>query len=208
MCAQAGGLGRPSRQESDQTRDNERDPAQPALAAFNRLSGDSARDALLRCCESARWTGAIVAGRPYGSVADLLTRSDRSVANLAPADLSEALSGHPKIGDRSVVAGDGAGPGHDPTGWSRQEQAGVDAADEAMLQALAAGNAAYEQRFGHIYLACATGRSAAELLAFLRQRLDNDRETEWRVVAAELTTINQIRLRRLVAGSADLADSQ
>jgi 2-oxo-4-hydroxy-4-carboxy-5-ureidoimidazoline decarboxylase len=76
----------------------------------------------------------------------------------------------------------------------------VAAAGDAVLRALADGNADYERRFGHIYLACATGRCGAELLEFLRQRLGNSRETEWLVVAAELAKINQIRLRGLLAG--------
>jgi 2-oxo-4-hydroxy-4-carboxy-5-ureidoimidazoline decarboxylase len=97
------------------------------------------------------------------------------------------MAGHPRIGER-----------HEPAGWSGQEQAGVRAADEDLTRALADGNAAYEQRFGHIYLACATGRDAAGLLAFLRSRLGNDRETEWGVVASELAKINQIRLRKLL----------
>src|SRR5262249_59375832 len=83
-------------------------------------------------------------------------------------------------------------------GWSSQEQARVRSADSDLRRALAEGNEAYERRFGHIYLACATGRSAGELLAFLRDRLGNDRATEWRVVAAELAKINRIRLRKLV----------
>ncbi len=82
--------------------------------------------------------------------------------------------------------------------WSGQEQAGISGADAAVRQALAEGNAEYEATFGHVYLACATGRSATELLAFLRERLGNDRDTEWGVVAAELAKINQIRLAKLI----------
>jgi 2-oxo-4-hydroxy-4-carboxy-5-ureidoimidazoline decarboxylase len=109
------------------------------------------------------------------------------VARLAPADLEQALAGHPRIGERR---------GTDDR--SRREQAGVHGADPATIQALADGNQAYERRFGHIYLVCATGRSAGELLALLRERLGNDPATEWGVVRGELANINRIRLAQLL----------
>jgi 2-oxo-4-hydroxy-4-carboxy-5-ureidoimidazoline decarboxylase len=173
---------------------------------FNGLPDDAVRQALRGCCPAGRWIDAVAAGRPYLSLETLLGASDAAVAALGEADLGEALSGHPRIGDRRVTggpaAGQAAGSGDGvAAGWSRQEQAGVGGADTGLRQALADGNVEYEQRFGHIYLACATGRSAAELLAFLRERLGNDRETEWRVVASELAQINQIRLRKLTAGT-------
>jgi 2-oxo-4-hydroxy-4-carboxy-5-ureidoimidazoline decarboxylase len=171
----------------------------PSVEEFNRLADDAARQALRRCCSSGPWIDAVVAGRPYPDVATLFAVSDAAVAELSEADLREAMAGHPRIGDRRVVAGAVRGVGNaEPAGWSRQEQVGVSGAGHELLQALSDGNAAYEQRFGHIYLACATGRDAAELLAFLHSRLGNDRETEWGVVASELAKINQIRLRKLV----------
>ena len=156
------------------------------LAEFNDLTDSAARRELLACCNAATWADAVASGRPYTSAEDLLAASDRAVAALSQADLAEALAGHPRIGDRAL------------TGPSAREQAGVSAADPDLADRLAAGNAEYERRFGHIYLACATGRDAASLLAFLRQRLANDPDTEWRVVAGELAKINQIRLRALV----------
>lgn len=179
---------------------------------FNELPDSAAQAALLSCCSSHRWAAAVAAGRPYASVADLLTESDAAVAALTQADLREALDRHPRIGAQQAVA-QPAGPAGsrtrsagDRAGWSSQEQAQVAAAGPETLRALADGNAGYERQFGHIYLACATGRNAAELLAFLTERLDNDRDTEWRVVAAELAKINQIRLRKLLAELADPAD--
>lgn len=156
------------------------------LAEFNDLTDSAARRELLACCNAAAWADAVASGRPYASAEELLAASDRAVAALSQADLAEALAGHPRIGDRAL------------TGPSAREQAGVSAADPDLADRLAAGNAEYEHRFGHIYLACATGRDAASLLAFLRQRLANDPDTEWRVVAGELVKINQIRLRALV----------
>jgi 2-oxo-4-hydroxy-4-carboxy-5-ureidoimidazoline decarboxylase len=162
---------------------------------FNALPGDAAMRALLGCCASARWAAAVAAGRPYASIADLLRLSDEAVAGLAPADLREALSGHPRIGERSELSTG------DPNRWSPQEQAGMDGAADATRRALADGNAAYERRFGHIYLVCATGRSAGELLDLLRARLGNDAETERGVVRSELKKINRIRLDKLLGGT-------
>jgi 2-oxo-4-hydroxy-4-carboxy-5-ureidoimidazoline decarboxylase len=163
----------------------------PSVEELNQLPEEAARETLGPCCESTLWVDAVVAARPYASIDALLEASDAAVTALGRQDLAEALAGHPRIGDRRVA------------GWSGQEQAGVASADSDLRQALAEGNAAYERRFGHIYLACATGRNASELLNFLRDRLGNDPAAEWRVVATELAKINRIRLRKLVgdAGS-------
>ncbi len=157
------------------------------LNRLNALLPGSARQQLLACCSSARWADDVVSGRPYAPAGEILARSDASVARLAPADLEQALAGHPRIG---------AGAAADSR--SRREQAGVLGAAQATLGALADGNEAYERRFGHIYLVCATGRSAAELLALLRERLGNDPASEWGVVRRELAKINRIRLRGLL----------
>ncbi len=167
-----------------------RSSAEPAsLDRLNTLPAEAARAALLACCPAERWAAGIGSGRPYASVDDLLARSDESVAALSQADLQQALAGHPRIGDRA------SGPSH-------REQAGVRAADQATIRALAEDNEAYERRFGHIYLVCATGRSGAELLALLRERLGHDPGTEWGVVRRELGKINRIRLLKLLEDAA------
>lgn len=163
----------------------------PTVDELNELTEDAVRQELRACCASGRWIEAVAAARPYADEVALLAASDRAAAGLTEADLREALNGHPRIGDRRVEAGS----------LSSQEQAGVRGADDSLRQALDAGNAEYESRFGHIYLACATGRSASELLAFLRERLSNDPGTEWSVVASELAKINQIRLRKLLGAT-------
>jgi len=159
-----------------------------SLETFNALPPDAAGQHLLACCSSGRWVHNVTSGRPYGSVGEALARSDESVARLDQGDLEQALAGHPRIGAGSAA------------GWSGWEQAGVQGADRATMQALAEGNEAYEQRFGHIYLVCATGRSAAELLTLLRERLAHDPGTEWGIVRRELGKINRIRLRQLLEG--------
>jgi 2-oxo-4-hydroxy-4-carboxy-5-ureidoimidazoline decarboxylase len=159
---------------------------------LNALPAGLARQRLLACCSSARWAAEVESGRPYASTDELLASSDAATAGLAPADLEQALAGHPRIGER-----------HGADDRSRREQAGVIGADPAAIQALADGNQAYEQRFGHIYLVCATGRSAGELLALLRQRLANDPGAEREVVRRELAKINRIRLARLLEGETE-----
>lgn len=157
------------------------------LGWLNGLPAAEARRELLACCASERWTDGVAAGRPYPSMTALLDSSNKVVADLAVDDLRAALDGHPRIGSA-----------HRDSDWSRREQAGVAGSDDAVQRGLAEGNTAYERRFGHIYLVCASGRSGAELLAVLRDRLGNDPETEWAVVRAELSKINALRLARLL----------
>jgi 2-oxo-4-hydroxy-4-carboxy-5-ureidoimidazoline decarboxylase len=173
-----------SAQPADQARGSER----ISLAAFNGLAEAEASRLLTGCCAARRWVSQVAAGRPFESVDAVLQRSDAAVAGLTLADLEQALSGHLRIGER---------PGGD-SGGSWREQSGVDRDDRALMRALADGNRDYEQRFGHIYLVCASGRSGAELLALLRGRLGNDPAAEWRVVRSELEKINRIRLARLL----------
>jgi 2-oxo-4-hydroxy-4-carboxy-5-ureidoimidazoline decarboxylase len=159
---------------------------EPMMSWFNGLSGADAVRALRGCCDSARWAERIAAGRPYATADDLYAAADATLAGLAETDVDEALAAHPRIGDL-------------PTGAdSRREQAGVAGASEQTLADLAEANRAYEARFGHVYLVCATGKSADELLAIARSRLSNDPATERRVLRDELGKINDVRLRWLL----------
>ena len=168
------------------------DDARP-VAAFNRLPADRARAELLSVCASPAWAEQMLAARPYHSVGEVLTLADRAVAGLSEAELDAALAGHPRIGERETAATPG---GRD---WSSGEQAGVAGASDGVLRALTDGNRDYEERFGHVYLVCATGRTADEMLALLHRRLGNDPDTEWTVVRDELAKINRIRLTKLLA---------
>jgi 2-oxo-4-hydroxy-4-carboxy-5-ureidoimidazoline decarboxylase len=156
------------------------------LPAFNAMPDGRAREVLLGCCRAAGWAEKVAAGRPYTSLDSLLTQAG---AALTDEDVTEALAGHPRIGDTRADT---------HSSWSRGEQAGVSGSDDTMLAELAAGNRAYEERFGHIYLVCAAGRSAAELLAILRDRLSNDPDTERQVTRGELRKINELRLTKLL----------
>jgi 2-oxo-4-hydroxy-4-carboxy-5-ureidoimidazoline decarboxylase len=160
------------------------------LSGWNALPYADAVVALRGCCASSRWAEQVTADRPYATPEQLYAAAERVLAELDEADVDEALAAHPRIGDR-------------PTGAdSRREQAGVAGASTDTKAELAAANRAYEDRFGQVYLVCATGKDADELLAILRSRLGNDPTTERRVLRAELAKINRIRLSRLLAGPA------
>jgi 2-oxo-4-hydroxy-4-carboxy-5-ureidoimidazoline decarboxylase len=165
------------------------------LTWFNELSARAAHQALLECCSAPRWAEQMAAARPYASAQEAIRQSGAIVAALTVTDLAEALAGHPRIGERPD-AGDGR---TQTAGWSRREQSGVNADDPETRQALARGNLEYEQRFGHIYLVCASGRTGKELLDVLRGRLQNKPEDEWQVVRTELQKINALRLQRILA---------
>jgi len=156
------------------------------LAEFNALPLGHAAAELAACCSSPEWARRLARARPFDSMAALHERADQVLDELDEAEIDRALAGHPRIGERSAHAS------------SRCEQAGVAGADAAVLAELTAANRTYEQRFGHVYLVCADGRSGAELLVVLRRRLTNDPATERRVLRAELGRINRIRLDRMV----------
>jgi 2-oxo-4-hydroxy-4-carboxy-5-ureidoimidazoline decarboxylase len=172
------------------------------LTWFNQMPAGAAQQALLDCCSAPEWAEQMAAGRPYASAEDAIRLSSAIVAALTTTDLAAALAGHPRIGERPDTSKGGANQdGARAADWSRQEQSGVEAGDTATRQALAEANLEYEQRFGHIYLVCASGRTGQDLLALLRGRLQNEPEDEWHVVRTELQKINALRLQRLLAGS-------
>ncbi|MEV4285223.1 2-oxo-4-hydroxy-4-carboxy-5-ureidoimidazoline decarboxylase [Nonomuraea bangladeshensis] len=165
-----------------------------ALAAFNAAPAGQAEEELRACCASTAFAARVAAGRPYGDLAGLLAAAEAAAGALAWPDVLEALAAHPRIGERPAGAGREAA-------WSRQEQSGVGGGDGGDLRAaLAEGNRAYEARFGHVYLVCATGLGGAELLARLRERLGNDEERERAAVRGELAKITRLRLVKLMGG--------
>lgn len=169
-----------------------------ALSAFNTAQDEDLRVRLASCCAAESWVQRVAAARPYADVAELHAVSDEATSELDEAGLAQALSGHPRIGERLSVRASGDRGG----AWSRQEQAGVATAEDGVLAQLRAANAAYEDRFGHVYLVCASGRTAAELLDVCRARLENDPVTERAVVLNELTKINRLRLSKLLSEEA------
>ncbi len=152
------------------------------LDGFNVAEPAAAEHDLLACCASRRWADEVLARRPYPDLAALRSLSARVLAELDWADVEQALAAHPRIGERSA----GATP---EAAWSRAEQAGATPSDD-----LVAGNVVYEERFGHVFLICATGLSGEEMLTALRTRLGNDPATERDVVREELRKIVDLRL--------------
>jgi len=160
------------------------------LERFNGLAEEAAVSELLAVCPSRRWAERLAAGRPYADLEALQAAADEVWRELGPTDWLEALEAHPRIGEAGGRSAD----------WSRQEQAGVGGADADVRERLAAGNAEYEARFGHVFLISAAGRDADEILDALQARLGNDPETELRVAAGEHRRITRLRLEKLVNG--------
>lgn len=154
----------------------------------------AAAEALARCCGARAWVRAMLAARPFGSRAALLAAADRADASLGDADWLEAFTHHPRIGDVDALRAKFAST----AAWAGGEQAGAAAADDATLRALAEGNRDYEARFGHLFIVCATGLTAGEMLARLRGRMPNDPDTERRIAAAEQAEITRLRLDKLL----------
>jgi 2-oxo-4-hydroxy-4-carboxy-5-ureidoimidazoline decarboxylase len=172
------------------------------VAELDRAAVGDAGGLLRPSCASARWIGRLIKGRPYGSLEALVAASDTAIAALSWPDIEEALAAHPRIGDRALGSSqetrrsqETRGSDREPS-WSRQEQAAATAASAGVQAALRAGNAEYEGRFGHVFLICATGRSAQEMLSALRGRLGNDPAAEHEVVRGELLRIVRLRLAK------------
>jgi 2-oxo-4-hydroxy-4-carboxy-5-ureidoimidazoline decarboxylase len=159
------------------------------VAAFDVLPAPAAAELLRPSCASSAWVDALVNARPFGTLDAVLARSDEVLGGLDWPEVLAALAAHPRIGERA------AGRDREST-WSRQEQAGTSAAPDGVAAALRAGNLEYEQRFGHVFLICATGRTAEQMLVALTERLDNDDANEHGVVRRELAAIVRLRLEK------------
>ena len=150
------------------------------------MTGEITREVLLGCLSVPRWADEVLTGQPYDDEEALIARADAAARSLSDEELDQALSGHPRIGERGGAQ-------------SQREQAGVDPDAGDTAARLAAGNAAYEQRFDRVFLIRAAGRSAEEMLAALEQRLGNDEDTERAVVLDELAQIVRLRLQEVLA---------
>jgi OHCU decarboxylase len=165
-----------------------------SLANLNSLSNSEAKAEFLKCCGSQRWACAMTAARPFADVDELLTNADSTWRSLSPEDWLEAFRAHPKIGEKKAAAVQS----EEARKWSAHEQSGIRNAATDTLAELAAGNQAYEQRFGFIFIVCATGKSSEEMLAILQERLQNDAETEIAAAAEEQRKITRLRLEKLL----------
>ena len=165
------------------------------LERINQATKAEAESMFRDCCGSARWANLMSEERPFASEDELMKSAAAVYNDLQTSDWLDAFSAHPKIGETKAA----------PTGrhrsaeWSAGEQAGVSSADESIRQALARANREYFEKFGFIFIVCATGKTAGEMLELCRNRLGNDRETEIAVAAREQQKITEIRLRKLLS---------
>jgi len=158
------------------------------LATFNALPYDAAQAVIAHCVAIPRWQQALAAARPFASVSALLEEAERLAQAWDSEDLEQALTAHPRIGERASGADKEAA-------LSRQEQSAMGDANAALKQAMLAGNQAYEARFGRVFLIRARGRSGEEMLAQLQRRLSHDEETETREALQQLREITLLRLK-------------
>jgi 2-oxo-4-hydroxy-4-carboxy-5-ureidoimidazoline decarboxylase len=165
-------------------------PEALAVGRLDELDPAAAAGSLAPCCASRRWLSAVVAGRPYGTIGRLVAASSAAIAALDWPDIAEALAAHPRIGARPAPRAD------QEAAWSAQEQRGAAGLDAAAQDELRAANIAYEERFGYVFLVCATGQSAAQMLDALRERLGHEPGAEREVVRGELRQIVALRLAK------------
>jgi len=164
------------------------------LAEWNQAEVAAAIETIAACCSSRRWAAAMTGQRPFQSVAELSAAADGLWREMEESDLLEAFASHPRIGERKHERSSAQSEE-----WSRQEQSSTGRAPDSIMNTIAEGNMLYEQKFGFTYIVCATGKSAEEMLAILKQRLLNDRDTELREAAEQQRQITQIRLGKWLA---------
>lgn len=162
------------------------------LARWNCLPPDEAANEILSCCRSIAWAQRMAGRRPIEDETLLLNSSDKIWRNLAESDWIEAFRSHPRIGESKAESP----VTHQAASWSVEEQRRVSDADDAVKMALAQANREYEQRFGQIFIVCATGKSPAEILQILKQRMQNDKATELHEAAEQQRQITHIRLKK------------
>lgn len=160
----------------------------PGLDVFNSMTDEQRMHLLVEVCSSTIWAQRVMSGAPFRDADALYERAFQALAELPDAEVDAALDGHPRIGVRT----------DSPS--SAREQAAVANAGDEVKALLAKKNREYDQRFGYVYLVCASGRTADELLAILTERLGNDPDTERQVMRGELAKINRLRLERLLDG--------
>lgn len=165
-----------------------------SLAQLNSASAEDARIMLLQCCTSDAWIAGLVAARPFPSEQALRQTADEIWMELSEPDYLQAFDGHPKIGDVSSLKAKYAGTKSLAAG----EQSSVSEAEDKVIEALARGNTQYDSKFGFIFIVCATGKTAEEMLALLQSRLGNTRDQELANAAEEQRKIFQLRLGKLL----------
>ncbi|MCF6226176.1 MAG: 2-oxo-4-hydroxy-4-carboxy-5-ureidoimidazoline decarboxylase [Xanthomonadales bacterium] len=164
------------------------------LQQLNALSEKALSCELLKCCGSKNWLAGVLACRPYLTEKSLYTLSDTIWDGLSKVDYLEAFAQHPQIGNLATLKEKFS----NTSGWASDEQQGANQASTEVLQALHHGNQAYLQKFGYIFIVCATGKSAGQMLELLEQRLTNEAQAELSIAAAEQNKITKLRLKKLL----------
>jgi 2-oxo-4-hydroxy-4-carboxy-5-ureidoimidazoline decarboxylase len=167
----------------------------PVLARWNTLPQEVAAAEVLSCCGSRAWAGKLAAMRPFADEPSLFAAAEQCWESLPVADWLEAFRSHPRIGEQHAQNKTTA----TSSAWSRSEQGQMKGADAAILQRMQQGHLEYEQRFGRIFIVCATGKQPAEMLSILERRLGNDPTLELIESAAQQQQITQLRLRKWLA---------
>lgn len=165
-----------------------------SVTELDELPEGEAAEALRSCCGASRWVDGMVNHRPFRTLQSLLTCADEVWAACGERDWRDAFAHHPRIGGEHSDADQS----DQASQWSSSEQSGVVESGSTVKAELAQVNREYENRFGHIYIVCATGRTADEMLAIARERLENDAATELRTAAEEQRRITALRLEKLV----------
>lgn len=164
------------------------------LHALNMLSKPQLRQELLKCCGSSAWVEKVMSFFPVEDLVELLNDAEEQWYKCSPEDWKEAFSHHPKIGDIDSLKKKFASTAN----WAMGEQSGTGTASEETIRELAKGNKEYEEKFGYIFIVCATGKSAAEMLDILQSRLPNDPQKEIGIAADEQNKITRLRLEKLL----------
>ena len=164
------------------------------LEQLNKLPKDKAEAAFRDCCGSSEWARLMAKARPFAMVEDLYENAENIWFSLSSVDHLEAFACHPKIGSKKTAPKQQAKSAK----WSSGEQSGMKSADEKIKKQLAEANRLYLEKFGFIFIVCATGKSADEMLAICRARLRNSASTELQLAAEEQRKITEIRLNKLL----------
>jgi 2-oxo-4-hydroxy-4-carboxy-5-ureidoimidazoline decarboxylase len=168
------------------------------LHELNTLTQPQLKQELLKCCGSSTWVKMMMTYFPADTMEELLEEADEIWYECSEDDWKEAFAHHPKIGDVESLTKKFASTAHPiAIGWASGEQSGVNVASKETIEALAEGNKKYEEKFGYIFIVCATGKSAAEMLAILQSRLSNEPEDEIKMAAEEQNKITKLRLQKL-----------
>jgi OHCU decarboxylase len=164
------------------------------LEQLNRAAKETAEADFINCCGSRKWARLMTEARPFADIGELLKQAEEIWLNLESEDWLEAFAAHPKIGAKKAVSQQSA----QSADWSNQEQAGTQNAADSLRDELDEANRLYEEKFGFIFIVCATGKTAEEMLDLCRRRLNNDAASEIRIAADEQRKITEIRLKKLL----------